>query len=123
MNGRRTTRGNGFRSKAGLWRFPRLSAGRDSAPSRHALNAFVILAILIAVATVLIAPSIDMPDTVLREHFVASHSAGVHATSPMVSAVISVLLVVHAQQSASRSSVTLQSTKSDYKQSSAVMRC
>ena len=34
----------------------------------------MVLAIMIAVLTVLIAPSIDMPDTVLREHHVAPHS-------------------------------------------------
>lgn len=37
----------------------------------------VALAILIAVATVLIAPTIDMPETALREHRVtSSHSSG-----------------------------------------------
>jgi len=34
----------------------------------------VVLAVMIAVLTVLIAPSIDMPETVLREHHVAAHS-------------------------------------------------
>jgi hypothetical protein len=32
------------------------------------------MAVMVAVLTVLIAPSIDMPETVLREHHVASHS-------------------------------------------------
>jgi len=32
------------------------------------------MAVMIAVLTVLIAPSIDMPETVLREHHVAAHS-------------------------------------------------
>lgn len=31
---------------------------------------------MVAVLTVLIAPSIDMPETVLREHHVAAHSMG-----------------------------------------------
>lgn len=34
----------------------------------------VAMAVMIAVLTVLIAPSIDMPETVLREHHVAAHS-------------------------------------------------
>ena len=34
----------------------------------------VIAVVLIAVLTVLLAPSIDMPETVLREHHVAAHS-------------------------------------------------
>ncbi|MBS1801814.1 MAG: hypothetical protein JST28_00525 [Acidobacteria bacterium] len=32
------------------------------------------MAVMIAVLTVLIAPSIDMPETVLREHHVAAHA-------------------------------------------------
>jgi hypothetical protein len=39
----------------------------------------VALAVLIAVATVLIAPTIDLPETTLREHQVVSHSSGEHA--------------------------------------------
>lgn len=34
----------------------------------------MVVAVMIAVLTVLIAPSIDMPETVLREHHVAAHS-------------------------------------------------
>jgi hypothetical protein len=44
------------------------------------LRIAVALAVLFAVATVLIAPTIDMPETVLREHHVASHSIGNHAS-------------------------------------------
>jgi hypothetical protein len=39
----------------------------------------VVLAILFAVATVLIAPTIDMPETTLREHSASSHNSGEHA--------------------------------------------
>lgn len=39
----------------------------------------VALAVLLAVATVLIAPTIDMPQTTLREHQVTSHSCSEHA--------------------------------------------
>ncbi|WP_204101528.1 hypothetical protein [Occallatibacter savannae] len=34
----------------------------------------VVVAVMVAVLTVLIAPSIDMPETVLREHHVAAHT-------------------------------------------------
>ena len=34
----------------------------------------LVVAVMIAVLTVLIAPSIDMPETVLREHHVAAHT-------------------------------------------------
>lgn len=39
----------------------------------------VSLAVLVAIATVLIAPTVDLPETTLREHQVASHSTGEHA--------------------------------------------
>ena len=42
--------------------------------SSRALKTVLALAVMFAVLTVLIAPSIDMPETVLREHHVASHS-------------------------------------------------
>ena len=38
----------------------------------------VSLAVLLAVATVLLAPTIDMPETTLREHQVACHSCSEH---------------------------------------------
>ena len=38
----------------------------------------VAFAVLFAVAAVLIAPTIDMPETTLREHQVTSHSCGEH---------------------------------------------
>jgi hypothetical protein len=42
-------------------------------------RAGVAMAVLLAVATVLIAPTVDLPETVLREHHVASHASGEHA--------------------------------------------
>jgi len=38
------------------------------------LRIVIAVAVMVAVLTVLVAPSIDMPETVLREHHVASHS-------------------------------------------------
>ena len=40
----------------------------------------IALALLLSVAAVLIAPSVDLPETVLREHHVASHSLANHTT-------------------------------------------
>lgn len=45
----------------------------------------IALAVLIAVATVLIAPSIEMPETTLRQHQVTSHSAGYDASGNLTS--------------------------------------
>jgi hypothetical protein len=42
-------------------------------------RAGVAIAVLLAVAAVLIAPSVDLPETVLREHQVVSHARGGHA--------------------------------------------
>ncbi len=44
-----------------------------------ALRTWVVLAVLIAVATTLIAPTVDLPETVLREHHVVSHVGAEHA--------------------------------------------
>jgi hypothetical protein len=43
------------------------------------LRAGVVIAVLLAVATTLIAPTVDLPETVLREHHVVSHASGEHA--------------------------------------------
>ena len=43
------------------------------------------LAVLFAVAAVLIAPTIDMPETTLREHQVASHFSNEHGTGNLAS--------------------------------------
>jgi hypothetical protein len=42
-------------------------------------RAGVVIAVLLAVATTLIAPTVDLPETVLREHHVVSHARGEHA--------------------------------------------
>lgn len=39
----------------------------------------VILTLLLAVITVQIAPTVDLPETTLRDRFVSSHSSGEHA--------------------------------------------
>ena len=47
---------------------------RSTLTMSRAFRIGVALAVLLAVSTVLIAPTIDMPETALREHQVASHS-------------------------------------------------
>jgi hypothetical protein len=46
---------------------------------KGSFRASVAVAVLLAVATVLIAPTVDLPETVLREHHVVSHASGEHA--------------------------------------------
>ena len=46
---------------------------------RAMLRAGVVIAVLLAVTTALIAPTVDLPETVLREHHVVSHASGEHA--------------------------------------------
>jgi hypothetical protein len=46
---------------------------------KGALGACVAMAVLLAVAAVLIAPNVDLPETVLREQHVVSHASGEHA--------------------------------------------
>lgn len=43
----------------------------------------IVVAVLAAVLTVLIAPSIDMPETVLREHHVAPHSMATNGSGTL----------------------------------------
>ncbi len=123
MNRKRTSRCNGSQSRTGLWRIPGLCEDQDSARFRQAFSVFVALTILIAVATTLIAPSIDMPDTVLHEHHVASHSAGGHASGSLMSSGISTAIEVYQNESASRSLDILHSPNSGYNLSSVVLRC
>jgi len=123
MTGKRTLRRKAAPLGAHLWRFPRFVQRRDSTRFLQSINAFVILTILIAVATTLIAPSIDMPDTVLHEHQVASHSAGGHGSNTLVNLGISTPLEARRNEGASRSSEILHSPNCEYKQSSVVLRC
>ena len=46
----------------------------DSMRTGRLFRIAISMAVMIAVLTVLIAPSIDMPETVLREHHVTTHS-------------------------------------------------
>jgi hypothetical protein len=53
---------------------------RSIAPSALAI-AFVLL---VDVVTIQIAPTVDLPETVLHEHHVASHSARSHTTGNLI---------------------------------------
>jgi hypothetical protein len=44
-----------------------------------AFRTLVAMAVLLAVAATLIAPSVDLPETVLHEHHLVSHANGEHA--------------------------------------------
>lgn len=90
---------------------------------RRVCNSLVVLAILIAVATALIAPSIDMPDTVLREHHVASHSVGGHASNVLVHTGGSAPKEAYRVEGPSRASEIIHLAYRAYAQSSVVLRC
>ncbi len=123
MSGARTFRCNGFRSGAGLLRVPQFPGRRDSVCSRKAFSAIVILTILVAVSTALIAPSIDMPDGVLHEHHAAGHSAGGHGSNTLVNSGSSTPVEAHLDQSTSQIAEILHSPHSGHDQLSVVMRC
>ena len=123
MNARYASRREGSRSGARSWRISRRPPCQDSAPIRLVFNAFIILAILIAVATALIAPSIDMPDTVLREHHFASHSAGGPTSGTLVSSGMSPGFWTGSDEGVSRPAETRRSPHLAYDQSSVIMRC
>ena len=70
---------------AGIWlnlstRSDKPASGCDSSCPGRPLTLGVALALLLSLAMVLIAPSVDLPETVLREHHVASHPLASHTT-------------------------------------------
>jgi len=83
----------------------------------------IALAVLIAVATVLIAPSIEMPETTLRQHHVTSHSAGYDASGNLTSSVTSGLLRAFQTIDAHLLSEGPLSSTRGNSQSSLVLRC
>jgi hypothetical protein len=122
MNRRHTSHRRGFPSNAAKKRIQGLIPGRDSVCFR-VLNAAIVLSILIAVATVLIAPQIDMPDTVMRLHHVSSHSSGAHGTSNSFGTGIVLPTVAVISDGASLSSENLDPPDGLQARLSAVMRC
>jgi hypothetical protein len=83
----------------------------------------VAIAVLFAVATVLVAPTIDMPETVLREHHVASHSIGNHAAGNLKVSVIPGLTHSVIQTVASYTSASPRPSSESRAKSSQVLRC
>src|SRR5665213_139163 len=120
---KRTSAGKGLRSTAGLSRIQRPTQGRDRACLHRVYTFAVILTILVAVATALIASSIDMPDTVLREHQVSLHASGSHAANNLLNTGIPVPIETVASDAISWSSEITPSTNNLRTQSSIVMRC
>jgi hypothetical protein len=83
----------------------------------------VILTILVAVATALIAPSIAMPDTVLREHHVSLHAVGAHAANNLLNTGLVVPDEAVKIENASHTLEIAHLSNSDHAQSSIVLRC
>ena len=97
--------------------------GRDSVCLRRAYTFVVILTILVAVATALIAPSIDMPDATLREHQVSLHAAGSHSTNNLLNTGIPIPNEAVESDGVSCISEITPSTDIRHIQSSVVLRC
>jgi hypothetical protein len=123
MQNMRTSAGKVIESNARPSRIHRLGRGRDSVCLARAYTLAVILTILVAVATALIAPSIDMPDTVLREHHVSLHAAGVHAVNNLSNTGSAVLNEAVQSDAAIRVSATSPSSNNMRTQLSFVLRC
>lgn len=115
--------GKGSRSIAGPARLLRLARGRDSVCLGRVYTLAVILTILVAVATALIAPSIDTPDTVLREHHVSLHAAGAHNANNLSSTGSTIFNEAVQSGTAIHASETSSSSDIERTQSSFVLRC
>jgi hypothetical protein len=123
MNGAVNFRERNLEAAAAKRRVYRLIQSRDSACMRPVFTLVIVLTILVAVATALIAPSIDMPDGVMREHHVASHSSSGHGTSNLVDSGKAVRIETSQDDGASRSSEILHLNIDEHTQSFVVLRC
>jgi hypothetical protein len=123
MDRKHTSIGKESSALAENWRIHRLIQGQDSVCSRRAYTFTVILTILLAVAMALIAPSIEMPDTVLREHHVSSHVAGVHGANIPINTIVATPVQSVDSGRISRISETLNPSISANLQSTVVLRC
>jgi hypothetical protein len=123
MDRKHTSGGKGSRSTAGPARILRLARGRDSVYLGRVYTLAVILTILVAVATALIAPSIDMPDSVLREHHVTLHAAGAHTANNLSSTGSAIFNEAIQSDTAIHGSETSPSSNIERTQSSFVLRC
>ena|SRR6188472_1409442 len=101
----------------------RLFVGCGAMRVKGSFRIAIALAVLIAVATVLIAPSIDMPETTLREHHVSSHSADYNSSGNLTSLGTASLLRAFQTIDAHPPSDDPQFSTRGYSQSSLVLRC
>jgi len=101
----------------------RLFAGCGAMRVKGSFKIAIALAVLIAVATVLIAPSIEMPETTLRQHHVTSHSSGYDASGNLTSLGATGLLRAFQTIDAHRPSDSPQTSTRGHSQSSLVLRC
>lgn len=86
------------------------------------LKLVIVATVLAAVLAVLIAPSIDMPETVLREHHVASHSTVTNASGTLA-AVRTISDSLAFRYEAVQLSESLAAFDHGHSQTSLVMRC
>ena len=77
----------GTRSTAN-WRFDLGSRQRDVSPAGRWFRCAVALIALVAVVAIFIAPQIDLPNGVLRDHSVGLHGDGNHSLGGVVAFVL-----------------------------------
>ena len=83
----------------------------------------VVIAVLLAVATVLIAPTIDMPETTLREHQVTSHFSSEHAPGNLVTWCAAGASVIASHETTARLAISAHFGGRRRVPSSLVLRC
>jgi hypothetical protein len=104
------------------WNY-RLIQDRDSACCRRVYTFALILTILVALATALIAPSINMPEGVLREHHVSLHAAAVHGINHLLCAGPSAPINLYDESGLAGLAEFKPLTSCEHLQSPVVMRC
>jgi len=82
----------------------------------------VVAAVLIAILTVLLAPSIDMPETVLREHHVAAHSV-VNNNAGTLTVVGMISLAEAFENNAVHLAENSRTREQEHSETSLVLRC
>ena len=123
MNRTHALLGKRLQSNAGKLRIYRLIKSCDSACFRRNYTFAVVLTILVALATALIAPSIDIPDGVLHEHSVSSHSIAAHSTGNLSNtSIVNPAEIIQSNEISSISAI-LHFSNGDSTDSSVVLRC
>lgn len=114
---------NGIRSfprkRLGDLLFPRCHVS----PATRRFRCVVALITLVAVAAIFIAPSIDLPDGVLRNHSVITHDNGTHSPASLAASIEVDSANVYPFTNAMLVTENRESSNQGYEQRSLVLRC